>query len=221
MITEVPKTALEFQSLMEEIDDYLRKKIIPIYNRPIHAPIEIGKRLKISLPLVPLYENANPNDFSGNSLSNHIQNWYEKRYGDRLKAEIGIGSGVILIKNDPWKVVFPKIFGSVYFVCDADIDKYENPQYGLSKWSSLQFSEKLLKSYLKYKGKAFPHSQDLLKLTKLAEDNGLPKFPKQAIDQVQCPAGVRYSDPPVTLKEAVRSHYASIGICFFVSKCIF
>jgi len=300
MITNIPKTEKDFLGLMEEIDDQLRKRNIPIYDRPIHAPLEISKRLKITLPLMPLDGDAISGEYSGNSLSSHIHNWYKKRYGERLKAQMGVGSGVILIKNEPWKIISPLIFGSVYFVCAVDIEKYKNspsintdgkphiinifnliedfpenlaktitreeareikqtflsglnalsyldsiksmplikevkadlevavnsllsqpPQYGLSKWHSLQFSEKLLKAYLKSKKKSFPYSHDISKLTELAISNGLPQLQKPLIDQVQCPAGVRYGNPEVTLEETVKSHYSSLGICFFVSKEIY
>lgn len=126
MRPEIPKNEKEFNKLMEEIDDLLKNRNIPIYNRPIHAPIEIARRLKISFPLVPIKGEALPDVYHIDSLSAHIHNWYRRKYGDRLKAEMGIGKGIILIRNDPWRVVYPMIFGTISFICENDIEKYKH-----------------------------------------------------------------------------------------------
>ncbi len=115
MRTEIPKTEQEFNMLMEEIDNLLKNRSIPIYNRPIHSPVEIAKKLKISIPLVPIMGEAIPGIYDGDSLSAHIHNWYQRKYGDRLNVQMGIGTGIILIRNDPWRVTFPMIFGTVSF----------------------------------------------------------------------------------------------------------
>lgn len=294
-----PTNDMEFNELMEEVDSVLRRRGVPIYNRPIHAPIEIARKYNISFPLIPIERKAIDGDYAGNSLSSHIQDWYERRYGDRLKASMGIGVGVILIKGEPWKVVYPLIFGTVYFICDPELEKYkklpsfstdgthpvinilnlienlpqaiaesltssdikeikkeflfglesisyldqikqsslvkeakadlvsvviqmmgEPPQFELSKYFSLQFSEKLLKAYLRARGQKFPFKHDLSKLRNLSIDNGLPVFPKTIIDDIQCTPGVRYGEEKVTLMEAVSAHYSSLKVCHIVAKAI-
>ena len=88
------------------------------------------------------------------------------------------------------------------------------PHYGQSKWSSLQFTEKLIKSYLKLKGEKIPRKRhDLITLSALAEKNGLAPIPRDLLKRIQCPAGVRYGEVPVTLKEAIDAHHASLSIC--------
>ena len=126
MTSRIPKSQKEFNSLMEDIDSLLKERNVPIYNRPIHAPLEISRKLKVSFPLVPIQRNAIPGDYTGNSLSSHIQDWFEKQYRDRLSVQMGVGTGVILIKGDPWKVIYPLIFGTVYFICDPNLEKYKN-----------------------------------------------------------------------------------------------
>jgi len=88
------------------------------------------------------------------------------------------------------------------------------PQYGFSKFSSLQFVEKLLKCYLKLRNKKFRRAHNLSELVELTKQNGLTYIPKQSlIDKVQCLGGVRYGEIPVLLKEAIEAHHASIEIC--------
>ena len=70
-----PKNEEAFLEVMEEVDGLLKSRNIPICNRPIHAPIEIAKSLKISIPLVPIEGNAVPGVYHGDSLSAHIHNW--------------------------------------------------------------------------------------------------------------------------------------------------
>lgn len=126
MRPEIPKTEQEFNMLMEEIDNLLKNRNIPIYNRPIHSPIEIAKKLKISVPLVPIMGEAVPGIYHGDSLSAHIHNWYQRKYGDRLNVQMGIGTGIILIRNDPWRVIYPMIYGTVSFICENNLEKYKD-----------------------------------------------------------------------------------------------
>ena len=298
MTSQIPKSQKEFISLMEDIDSLLKEKNVPICNRPILAPLEISRKLKISFPLVPIQGSAIPGDYTGNSLSSHIQDWFEKRYGDRLSVQMGVGTGAIFIKSDPWKVIYPLIFGTVYFICDPNLAKYKNlpsftangphtinifnlilnfpqklaeslarneaqkikqtflagldalsyldqikkmplakeakadfeaavmhifsepPNFGLSKWASLQFSEKLLKAYLFAKNKKYPLNHKLAQLRELSIINGLFSFPENLVNNIQCPAGVRYGEVPVTLSESINAHYSSLGVCYFTAKAI-
>lgn len=87
------------------------------------------------------------------------------------------------------------------------------PQYGLSKWSSLQAAEKLLKAFIRQKGGKLELIHNLEKLAAAAESLGLPPIPRALLKAIQCPAGVRYGDPEVTLVEAVEAHHAALAIC--------
>jgi len=92
------------------------------------------------------------------------------------------------------------------------------PHYGQSKWSSLQFAEKMLKCFLKIKEVEFPKSHNLEELYKLAHRNGLPDIQKNIIRAIQCPADVRYGEINVTLDEAIEAHHASLIVCACVSR---
>ncbi len=91
------------------------------------------------------------------------------------------------------------------------------PQMGLSKWASLQVTEKVIKSYISQKGSTFQFTHNLQNLVNQAEALGLPQIPKTLIDLIQCPAGVRYGNPIVSLEDAVNAHHASINISLRVS----
>ena len=124
-MTEIPNNELEFNKLMEEIDEALKKQSVPILGRQILAIREACIRLGISLSIVPR-SPAIPGKFYGNSLSSHIIDWYDKKYGDRLKVDLGLGNGAIILKGDAWKITFPRFYGSFKFIFDPNIDRYKN-----------------------------------------------------------------------------------------------
>jgi hypothetical protein len=87
------------------------------------------------------------------------------------------------------------------------------PQPGLSKWASLQAVEKLVKAYISQKGEAVKRTHSLQGLYDQAARLGLPAPPQQYLTDVQCPAGVRYGEVPVSVEEAVKSHLVSLELC--------
>lgn len=104
------KTKEEFEALMEAIDRVLRERNLPIHARPIHAVRELCMRLKIGLTLVSRTSEAIPGDYAGESLSAHIRDWYDVRYGDTLKADFSVGATVAYLVGDLWKVRLPLIW---------------------------------------------------------------------------------------------------------------
>lgn len=86
------------------------------------------------------------------------------------------------------------------------------PHYGQSKWASLQFTEKLLKCFLELKNVSFQKNHDLEKLSNLVSQNGVPAISPSVIQDIQCPAGVRYGKIAVTLNEAILSHHSSLKV---------
>jgi hypothetical protein len=284
----------EFLNLIKEIDEGLKKRNVPIFRRPLDAIRELCMKLKTSLPLVA-HRAAIPGLYSGESLVAHVHDWYERRYGDRLKTDFSPGQAAVLIKGDPWKVNFPSLFGKAKLVFDPDFDKYRkeprirideaiianplscidrftvdiaksltknemsqlaeffmstfqtllrlfeikdkpfipearvdldtavnsiflaSPNYGQSRWASLQFAEKILKSYLKLKKASFPKKHDLELLSGLASINAMPTIAPNIIQDIQCYAGVRYGEIAVTLQEAIKAHHSSLKVCSIVA----
>lgn len=295
----LPKNQEEFNSLMESIDEILKSRNIPMPARPLHGAREVAKQLKMNLILTVKESDAIPGNYSGRSLSGHVYKWFNERYGERLKIFFGPGSAVIIIRKDPYKMNFPRIYGSVKLICDRSLKQYENiklinsehkkeplylnvlaciedlphglskvltnaelrdilnfflssinslhllyeikespfiteargdlesaissiflspPQYGLSKWSSLQFTEKLLKGLLILFTEEIPFTHDLIKLSKIANKYGLPDIPKDLLRRIQCSADIRYNSKKVSLSDAISAHHASLNICSHVAK---
>lgn len=281
----------QFNQMMEQIDQELRGKDVPIWWRPIHAISEVSKRLNTDIIFTPESAPVTLGRYDNLTLAAHVNKWFQDRYGDRLKVHLGPGSVALLIRGDPWKMVLPQIYGSVSCNCGPDIEKARNapristgselpqynvlcciegfparlanilseserreilqffmkahkalqmmknisekpyvneaigdlqlavesifsrsPQYGMSKWSSLQFIEKLLKSFLKLKNRPIPRHHDLQKIAQTAQSAGL-KLPNAALlASVQCVPGVRYGEPVVTLEDAIAAHHASLDL---------
>lgn len=91
-----------------------------------------------------------------------------------------------------------------------------SPQYGASKWSSLQAAEKFLKSYIKIKLGNLPKRSNHHNLEKLAEKTknlGLQLSSHDELSKIQCTANVRYESNLVTPINALNAHYAAIKVC--------
>ena len=88
----------------------------------------------------------------------------------------------------------------------------EAPNWGFSKWASLQVVEKALKGYLERKGAGFDRIHDLGKLAAAATTAGLPGLSPNLLAAVQCPAGVRYGEITVSRDEALAAHRASLEL---------
>lgn len=111
-------------------------------------------------------------------------------------------------------------------VTDAAADLYaavfhltaRNRHYGLSKWASLQAAEKMLKAYLKENLGRYERGHILEPLVREAESAGLGQLDRRLLVAIQCSPDVRYGDEPVSLKNAVDAHHASLGICCQVAR---
>jgi len=287
-------TDAEFQDLMERIDEDLRKESVPIPARPLSATAEASKRLRMTIG-GPNVLPAVPGRYDGLTTEAHIIAWYDRRYGDRLKMNCRLGSVVVMILGDPWRLLLPIVYGSVTITCDPDrkthpsTKRWELPvcnvlerieqfppgqaailtleqrrallnffvfsmktlqdldgiadksfiaealadlesavmhimshpaQYGLSRWASLQFMEKLLKSYLATKKATVPRNHQLQQLANSAQQLGLPALDPAAIAAIQCSAGVRYGEEQATLREAIMAHHASLRLAEIISEHI-
>jgi hypothetical protein len=94
------------------------------------------------------------------------------------------------------------------------------PHYGQSKWSSAQAAEKFIKSYLKVKGISFPFNHDIRVLANLASAGGMKKLESGIVEQLMTRAAVRYGEEPVSLKEAVVAHHASLMLGKHISEAL-
>lgn len=114
----------EFNKMIEEIDNDFKRKDMPIFQRPMYAIGKVCLRLNTSLRIAPRGLPIR-GDYSGDSLVAHIDEWYKKRYGDRLKTDFSPGSVAVLIKGDPWKIKFPLLYGKTKLIFDPNLEKFK------------------------------------------------------------------------------------------------
>ncbi|MFC1524649.1 HEPN domain-containing protein [Thermodesulfobacteriota bacterium] len=121
------KSKDDFETLMEEVDLALQAKGVPMPAREIPAIGEVAKKLNISLKVAPLSSGPIQNLYEGDSLSAHILQWFDHRYGERLKVDFSIGYSVIIIRGESWLLKCPLMYGSVTVVCDRNLKNvYQN-----------------------------------------------------------------------------------------------
>jgi hypothetical protein len=88
-----------------------------------------------------------------------------------------------------------------------------SPNYGFSRWASLQATEKTLKSYIVQNGGKLEKIHKLSELEKTASVAGLPPLQPSLISDIQCSADVRYAAQSVTKADALKAHYAVLNVC--------
>ena len=99
----------------------------------------------------------------------------------------------------------------------------QKPQPGLSKWASFQAVEKMVKAFIVTKDntadvKKLAHKLDELAAT--AANLGLPTMPDGYVQDVRCPAGVRYGEVAVSVEEAGLAHLISLEVCEVAAQSI-
>lgn len=85
-------------------------------------------------------------------------------------------------------------------------------QYGLSKWSSLQATEKAMKAAISLTGGTYSNTHCLARLGEQAENSGLTNRWSILTPHIQCSPGIRYGDEICDRDSAVRAHHASLAL---------
>lgn len=94
------------------------------------------------------------------------------------------------------------------------------PHFGQSKWSSLQATEKMLKSFIRSSGGSPPNTHRLEELVKIAVLHGLTTVDQTVLARIQCSPDVRYGQPECMLLEAHGAHIGSIEVIGRIAKCL-
>jgi HEPN domain-containing protein len=108
----------------------------------------------------------------------------------------------------------------IFFIKEAKGDLIQSvdslfqhkPLCGLSKWGSLQFTEKIIKSFLKNKKESFPKTHNLSELINLLVKYNIKNLDFIDINHIQCSPDVRYNSELVKFSEAVQAHWDSIDL---------
>jgi hypothetical protein len=149
---------------------------------------------------------------------------YAKKLNKEELSDIAALFGLGLRARTEMESVFeldmiPEAIGDLHA---SVVHLFDDPvQCGLSKWASLQATEKVIKSFLILKKKPFGKNHILDGFATAAESVGLRVIPRGLLDKVQCSAGVRYGDSVVNMADAVEAHHACLDICLGVANQIF
>lgn len=113
----------EFNAYLEEIDAGMRKDGVPIEARPLHALSIISMRhanMEFNISAAMALENKEIVEFEGDQLTRQIINWFDDRYGDRLKIGFWSGKSVTIVQGDPYLMKIPMVLGDVELTYDLD-----------------------------------------------------------------------------------------------------
>ncbi len=94
----------------------------------------------------------------------------------------------------------------------VDLLFQQKPLCGLSKWGSLQFAEKIIKSFLTNKRESFPKTHNLSELINLLGEYNLKNLDSIDLNHIQCSPDVRYNSELVERSEAVQAHWDSVDL---------
>ena len=120
----------DFSKAMFEVDQELIKEGIEPNRRILFVLSKLQEKLP-ELLTIPIPLTSYSKDFDGNytnlNLFDQIEKWYDLRYGN--KTNMGylatIGEMILLIENEPFKTIFPVIYGTVGITWDTLSKKIE------------------------------------------------------------------------------------------------
>lgn len=112
---------IDFERLITSIDEKLKRAGVPIKRRPIEGLRQAAIELDTELIGGPLNTGPIPGNYSGQSLSAHIFQWFTRRYGERLKIDSSVGSAIFIEQGDPWLVSFPLMGGRIFLECNSHL----------------------------------------------------------------------------------------------------
>lgn len=116
-------------------------------------------------------------------------------------------------KHENWRYsvqILTNIDTSVRYILSS------SPNYGESKWASLQATEKTIKSILIAQGHNPKHNHNLSSLASDIKPH--PALSVHLLKDIQCSAGARYGDESVTFSQAVKAHNATLEFIFGAMK---
>jgi hypothetical protein len=113
-------TEEEFRKLMEETDNELRAENVKIVGRPIAGWLRISSRFGLGLRMNSPKRPPRDGCYTGDDLTLRVFDWFDRRYGDSLKMDLGAGEMAVFVRGDLFRLVFPRIFGTVSLSCSPE-----------------------------------------------------------------------------------------------------
>ncbi|RHX83613.1 hypothetical protein [Leptospira stimsonii] len=113
------------------------------------------------------------------------------------------------------QILIPQIRGDIDSAVQMIRSRHRN--YGLSRWNSLQATEKILKLYLQKYAGGFPKIHNLIELYNLANHkDSLSGIDIILLKKIQCDPSIRY-DHSETIKSAISAHLDSLFVVNYIS----
>lgn len=84
--------------------------------------------------------------------------------------------------------------------------------WGLSKWASLQASEKVMKAVISLRGNSYPTNHNLSDLVTQVCAGEARRELSALIEPIQCSPGIRYGEEKCSRDEALLAHTVSLGL---------
>ncbi|MGD8306543.1 MAG: HEPN domain-containing protein [Ignavibacteria bacterium] len=119
-------TDLEFENRISEIDREQREEKIPIYARPLNAVHRYAIKYKVQIMLGGFQLFKSDDKFDSLNLTQTISDWYDKKYGNRLKKDFSKGYVALLIAGSIYKMKIPLIFGKSLICADGKFKLNQN-----------------------------------------------------------------------------------------------
>ena len=110
----------EFQELMERIDKELTDEKVPIHARPIKAMAKLSIELDAPVRFVDPESFTIAPEWPSDSISVKMNNWFEERYGDRLRIRFGPGRIALRIRASIWLFHIPGVYGRARVYCSRE-----------------------------------------------------------------------------------------------------
>jgi len=98
----------ELDTMMSAIDEELGRRGVPIFRRAMASIVEFQKRTGIVEPIAGGLHPSAPE-----TQATRIGRWYREHYGNRQSVDASPGATILVIRGEPWRCVFPRVFGTV------------------------------------------------------------------------------------------------------------
>lgn len=119
-------TDLEFENRISEIDREQREEKIPIYTRPLNAVHRYAIKYKVQIMLGGFQLFKSDDKFDSVNLAHTISDWYDKKYGNRVKKDFSKGYVALLIAGSVYKMKIPLTFGKSLICADGKFKLNQN-----------------------------------------------------------------------------------------------
>lgn len=119
-------TDSEFENRISGIDIEQRKEKIPIYARSLNAIHKYALKYKVEIIVGGSRLFKSDDKYSSVNLAQTISDWYDKKYGNRVKKDFSRGYVALFIAGSIYKMKIPLIFGKAAICSDGKFKLNQN-----------------------------------------------------------------------------------------------